>query len=189
MTLAYASLLAAAVLTVTETSAASSANESSTVDIARAVALVAKMDWEVDVQSLSKYLRLPKLQDHMRWQGPFARYEAPFFSANYKPENSELGIKFLSISWQIGSVRDSKGNPGIFNYLLLGIAPGQCPTAQQLTQALGVKSFSSEVPGMDGGPYSESTAFIVPQNHGAPVQVSYSTNNTCRLTISHIREI
>jgi len=189
MALPSAVLLVAASMTVAHPTTVSSVKGGNTGDIADAVATLAKMDWEVDIQSLSQQLKLPQLQDGIKWQAPFARYEAPMFSAYYDPVASEFGITKISIFWQIGNVKDEKGNPAIFNYLLLNMAPGRCLTAQRLTEALGAKPLSMQYPGVDGGPSSEGSTFMVPQNHGAPIQVSYFGQNTCRLTVSHIREL
>jgi len=60
-------------------------------DIAKAIAELAKINGEVDVQYLSHFLRLPNLDRGLKWHGPLSESEATDLDAFYAPRHSTLG--------------------------------------------------------------------------------------------------
>lgn len=158
-------------------------------DIARAIAELAKINGEVDVQYLSHYLRLPNLQRDLTWQGPPSESEASNISAFYAPPNSDLGIAKVYLSRRTGGSAVLQGKPAEFHSLSLFLKPGSCPGESTLTDAIGNKATKTRMPGYDGGPSYTTTTFFVPQSHGEPVQITFVGENTCDVTISHSRPL
>jgi hypothetical protein len=158
-------------------------------DIARAIAELAKINGEVDVQYLSHYLRLPNLQRDLTWQGPSSESEASNFSAFYDPPDSAMGIAKVSLSRRTGGGVALRGKPAEFHSLSLFLKPSFCPGESTLADAIGSKATETTMPGYDGGPSFKTKTFFVPQSAGEPVQVSFVGENTCDLTISHVRPL
>jgi hypothetical protein len=157
--------------------------------IAWAIAELAKINGEVDVQYLSHYLRLPNLQRDLTWQGPPSESEASNISAFYAPPNSDLGIAKVYLSRRRGGTAVLQGKPAEFHSLSLFLKPGSCPGESTLANAIGNKATTTRMPGYDGGPSYTTTTFFVPQSHGEPVQITFVGENTCNVTISHSRPL
>jgi hypothetical protein len=158
-------------------------------DIAKAVAELAKINGEVDVQYLSHFLRLPNLQGGLTWQGPSSESEPSNFTAFYDPPNSDLGIVKVSLSRRTGGTAMLEGKPAEFHSLSIFIKSGSCPSESALADAIGSKATETPMPGYDGGPSYKTKTFFVPQRDGEPVQVSFVAENTCDVTISHFRPL
>lgn len=156
-------------------------------DIARAIAQLAKLRGEVDIQVLSQYLKLPNLEHELTWQGPLTESEASNISAVYTPPDSALGIAKVYLSRKTSGTAIRQGKSSEFHSLSLFLKPGSCPTESALTDAIGNKATKTQMPGYDGGPSYTTTTFFVPQSLGEPVQVSFVGENTCNVTISHYR--
>ena len=166
-----------------------SARDEASYDITRAIAELAKINGEVDVQYLSHYLRLPNLQRDLTWQGPSSESEPSRFSAYYDPPDSALGIAKVVLLRQTGGSVTFEGKPAEFHSLLLTLKPGYCPRESALANAIGSTATETLMPGYDGGPSYKTKTFFVPQSHGAPVQVGFLGDNTCGITISHFRPL
>lgn len=168
--------------------AATPAIQSQQSEAASGIAALARMNWEVDVQHIEALLKLPGLQDNIKWQGPSSGYEAPMFGANYYATGSALGVTHISIQWQIG--RFGRSSPVIFNSLSIEFAPGRCPSKDQLTLSIGVKPITGVMASPHGGASTNVTGFTISQPNGEePVSVIYTGDNTCRIAISHNREL
>jgi hypothetical protein len=178
-----------AILLTARAELAAAGNAESGYDIARAIAELAKINGEVDVQYLSHYLRLPNLQHDLTWQGPYSESESSNIGAFYDPPDSALGIAKVSLRRQTGSTVSIEGKPAEFHSLLLILKPDYCPRESALADAIGSKATENLMPGYDGGPSYKTKTFFVPQSHGAPVQVTFVGDNTCRITISHSRPL
>ncbi|MDR3443806.1 MULTISPECIES: hypothetical protein [unclassified Dyella] len=168
---------------------ADDANDEAGHEIATSVARLAKSDTEVDVQTLSRQLKLPELmpsndrQSALTWEGPLSQSERHRFFAYYRPPHSSLGINAISLTWE-----PAVPNEGwILTTLRIGLNPGTCPSGALLAKAIGVEATTMQPPGVDGGPSIKLTFLNVEQPHGEPVVVTYAADDTCSLIVMRRR--
>lgn len=155
--------------------------------IANAVAHLAKTGQEVNFREVARALKLPDLEQKIRWNGPPDSYTSQRFNAYYFPSTSELGITGVLISWS--PTRSLSSQKKFLTTLELEISSSSCPTYAALEESIGGKPLQYTSPGFDGGPSYDTTSFPVPQSNGEPGFVSFLGTNTCRITVANTRDI
>jgi hypothetical protein len=176
-----------AILLVVRTGSVSSSDAEPGHDLAKAIAEIAKINGEVDIQALSHFLELPDLGRDLQWSGPSPESGATNWAASYTPPDSALGITKIALGQrtvQAGMLADKSFE---FHDLVLTLKPGSCPSVSTLTEAIGIEALESLMLGYDGGPPYKVKWFAVPQSHGEPVMVTLLGDDTCHVEMTQNR--
>ena len=157
------------------------------IEIANAVAALARNNQAIEFEAVERELKLPNLMREIVWRGPITAYDDARFTASYSPKTSELGIEFVSIQWSVSTLPPYEVR--LAQILTININPASCPTLASLEEAAGTKIEKLTQRGSHGGPSSTWNSIFIPQKNATPFSIGFYGVNTCHLTVGRSSEL